>query len=170
MAIDHTNSQFGRRAQGIAVLCGGWLGRRETIASAFDVARSAQGRIRQFDRVRISGQVNFSVVSRAVEPVAVVLAELLANATNYSAPGTPVEVNIQAVPKGVCLIVDDAGLGMAQEEKDARPNCSPRRPRSASPASAFRQALDSPSPACWQPVTDSRSRSTRCPPTEACAR
>ncbi|MEV6792190.1 ATP-binding protein [Streptomyces sp. NPDC051320] len=118
MAIDHTNSQFGRRAQGIAVLCGGWLGRRETVASAFDVARSAQGRIRQFDRVRINGQVNFSVVSRAVEPVAVVLAELLANATNYSAPGTPVEINIQAVPKGVCLIVDDAGLGMAQEEKD----------------------------------------------------
>ncbi|MDX3065829.1 ATP-binding protein, partial [Streptomyces sp. ND04-05B] len=118
MAIDHTNSQFGRRAQGIAVLCGGWLGRRETVASAYDVARSAQGRIRQFDRVRINGQVNFSVVSRAVEPVAVVLAELLANATNYSAPGTPVEINIQAVPRGVCIIVDDAGLGMAQEEKD----------------------------------------------------
>ncbi|MEE1753551.1 ATP-binding protein [Streptomyces sp. SP18CS02] len=118
MAIDHANSQFGRRAQGIAVLCGGWLGRRETVASVFDVARSAQGRIRQFDRVRINGQVNFSVVSKAVEPVAVVLAELLANATNYSAPGTPVEINIQAVPKGVCLIVDDAGLGMGQEEKD----------------------------------------------------
>ncbi|MFD6423229.1 ATP-binding protein [Streptomyces sp. NPDC060198] len=118
MAIDHANSQFGRRAQGIAVLCGGWLGRRETVASVFDVARSAQGRIRHFDRVRINGQVNFSVVSRAVEPVAVVLAELMANATNYSAPGTPVEINIQAVPSGVCLIVDDAGLGMGQEEKD----------------------------------------------------
>ncbi|MFB7913527.1 ATP-binding protein [Streptomyces sp. NPDC056061] len=118
MAIDHANSQFGRRAQGIAVLCGGWLGRRETVASVFDVARSAQGRIRQFDRVRVNGQVNFSVVSKAVEPVAVVLAELLANATNYSAPGTPVEINIQAVPKGVCLIIDDAGLGMGQEEKD----------------------------------------------------
>ncbi|MEV6163487.1 ATP-binding protein [Streptomyces sp. NPDC052052] len=118
MAIDHANSQFGRRAQGVAVLCGGWLGRRETVASVFDVARSAQGRIRHFDRVRINGQVNFSVVSKAVEPVAVVLAELLANATNYSAPGTPVEINIQAVPKGVCLIVDDAGLGMGQEEKD----------------------------------------------------
>ncbi|MFE7462641.1 ATP-binding protein [Streptomyces sp. NPDC057499] len=118
MAVDHANSQFGRRAQGIAVLCGGWLGRRETVASVYDVARSAQGRIRHFDRVRVNGQVNFSVVSRAVEPVAVVLAELLANATNYSAPGTPVEINIQAVPSGVCLIVDDAGLGMGQEEKD----------------------------------------------------
>ncbi|NEC85562.1 ATP-binding protein [Streptomyces sp. SID12501] len=117
MMIDHTNSQFGRRAQGIAVLCGGWLGRRETTASVFDVARSAQGRIKHFDRVTINTQVNVTVASRAVEPIAVVLAELLANATNYSAPGTRVDINIQAVPTGVCLIVDDAGLGMNTEEK-----------------------------------------------------
>ncbi|MFD7590015.1 ATP-binding protein [Kitasatospora sp. NPDC059811] len=118
MTIDHTNSQFGRRAQGIAVLCGGWLGRRESVASVYDVVRSAQGRIRHFDRVRIHSQVSVALVSKVVEPVAVVLSELLANATNYSAPDTPVEVSVQAVPTGVCLIVDDAGLGMGQEEKD----------------------------------------------------
>ncbi|MEU6370019.1 ATP-binding protein [Streptomyces sp. NPDC046931] len=118
MTIDHTNSQFGRRAQGIAALCGGWLGRREAAASVYDVARSAQGRIKHFDRVQIHSQVNVAVASTAVEPVAVVLAELLDNATNYSAPGTPVEINIQAVPTGVCLIIDDAGLGISQEEKD----------------------------------------------------
>ncbi|KUJ58631.1 histidine kinase [Streptomyces sp. NRRL F-5122] len=118
MTIDHTNSQFGRRAQGIAALCGGWLGRRDRAAPVLDVARSAQGRIKLFDRVRIHSQVNVAVASTAVEPVAVVLAELLDNATNYSAPGTPVEINIQAVPTGVCLIVDDAGLGINAEEKD----------------------------------------------------
>ncbi|WP_316528913.1 ATP-binding protein [Kitasatospora brasiliensis] len=118
MTIDHTNSQFGRRAQGIAVLCGGWLGRRESVASVFDVVRSAQGRIRHFDRVRIHSRVSVSLASKVVEPVAVVLSELLANATNYSAPDTPVEVSVQAVPTGVCLIIDDAGLGMGQEEKD----------------------------------------------------
>nr|BFD91517.1 sensor histidine kinase [Kitasatospora sp. Xyl93] len=118
MTIDHTNSQFGRRAQGIAVLCGGWLGRRESVASVYDVARSAQGRIRHFDRVRIHSRVSVSLASKVVEPVAVVLSELLANATNYSAPDTPVEVSVQAVPTGVCLIIDDAGLGMGQEEKD----------------------------------------------------
>lgn len=118
MLVDHTNSQFNRRAQGVAVLCGGWLGRRTAVASVYDVARSAQGRIKHFDRVSIHTQVNASVTSKAVEPVAVVLAELLANATNSSAPGTPVEINIQAVPTGVCLIVDDAGVGMSQEEKD----------------------------------------------------
>ncbi|MBP0454302.1 sensor histidine kinase [Kitasatospora sp. RG8] len=118
MLVDHANSQFGRRAQGIAVLCGGWLGRRESVASVYDVARSAQGRIRHFDRVRIHSQVSVSLASQVVEPVAVVLAELLANATNYSAPDTPVEISVQAVPTGVCLIIDDAGLGMGQEEKD----------------------------------------------------
>ncbi|MET9368922.1 ATP-binding protein [Streptomyces griseoflavus] len=118
MAVDHTGSQFGRRAKGISVLCGGWLGRREGVATVYDVARSAQGRIKDFNRVSIHAQVSVAVSSKAVEPVAVVLAELLDNATTYSAPGTPVEVNIQAVPTGVCFIVDDAGLGMDQETKD----------------------------------------------------
>ncbi|CAL9358561.1 sensor histidine kinase [Streptomyces griseomycini] len=118
MSVDHTGSQFSRRAKGISVLCGGWLGRREGAATVYDVARSAQGRIKDFDRVSIHAQVSVSVSSKAVEPMAVVLAELLDNATTYSAPGTPVEVNIQAVPTGVCFIVDDAGLGMDQETKD----------------------------------------------------
>ncbi|MEU4929171.1 ATP-binding protein [Streptomyces yokosukanensis] len=118
MSVDHTGSQFGRRAKGISVLCGGWLGRRDGVATVYDVARSAQGRIKDFNRVSVHSQVGVSLAGKAVEPVAVVLAELLDNATNYSAPGTPVEVNIQAVPTGVCFIVDDAGLGMDQETKD----------------------------------------------------
>ncbi|MEU2057689.1 ATP-binding protein [Streptomyces bungoensis] len=118
MAVDHTGSQFSRRTKGISVLCGGWLGRREENASVYDLARSAQGRIRDFDRVGIHAQSGVHVVSKAVEPIAVVLAELLDNATKYSAPGTPVEINIQTVPRGVCLIVDDAGVGMSQEVKD----------------------------------------------------
>ncbi|MEV0690858.1 ATP-binding protein [Streptomyces sp. NPDC050388] len=118
MSVDHTGSQFSRRAKGISVLCGGWLGRRDGAATVYDVARSAQGRIKDFNRVGIHAQVSASVSAKAVEPVAVVLAELLDNATTYSAPGTPVEVNIQAVPTGVCFIVDDAGLGMDQETKD----------------------------------------------------
>ncbi|WP_078856609.1 ATP-binding protein [Streptomyces sp. NBRC 109706] len=117
MLVDHTGSQFSRRTKGISVLCGGWLGRRDRDASVYDVARSAQGRIRSFERVRIHSQANVAVSNRAVEPIAMVLAELLDNATKYSAPGSPVEINIQVVPTGICLIVDDAGLGMDQETK-----------------------------------------------------
>ncbi|MEV0373526.1 ATP-binding protein [Streptomyces sp. NPDC050636] len=115
--IDHMNSQFARRAQSIAVLCDGWLGRRRTAASLYDVVRSAKGRIRHFTRVEIRSQSNFAIVSRAVEPVALTLAELLDNATSYSAPETMIEINIRPVPKGVCIVVDDAGVGMNEEEK-----------------------------------------------------
>ncbi|UQA97610.1 ATP-binding protein [Streptomyces halobius] len=115
--VDHMNSQFARRAQSIAVLCDGWLGRRRTAASLYDVVRSAKGRIRHFTRVEIRSQSNFAIVSRAVEPVALTLAELLDNATSYSAPETVIEINIRPVPKGVCIVVDDAGVGMNEEEK-----------------------------------------------------
>ncbi|MFJ5883217.1 ATP-binding protein [Kitasatospora cineracea] len=117
LEVDHTNSQFGRRAQSIAVLCGGWLGRHRDVASVYDVVRSAQGRIRHYRRVEILSQVDFGVSSRAVEPVALALAELLDNATSYSSPDTVVEVNIRTVPKGVVIVVDDAGVGMNDEER-----------------------------------------------------
>ena len=117
LGIDHMNSQFARRAQSIAVLCDGWLGRRRTAASIYDVVRSAKGRIRHFTRVEIRSQSNYAIVNRAVEPVALTLAELLDNATSYSAPETMIEINIRPVPKGVCIVVDDAGVGMNEEEK-----------------------------------------------------
>ncbi|WP_137991717.1 ATP-binding protein [Streptomyces vilmorinianum] len=117
LEIDHTNSQFGRRAQSIAVLCDGWLGRSREVASVYDVVRSAQGRIRHFRRVEILSQVDFGITNRAVEPVALALAELLDNATSYSSPDTVVEINIRTVPKGVCIVVDDAGVGMNDEER-----------------------------------------------------
>ncbi|MFC8096751.1 ATP-binding protein [Streptomyces sp. NPDC057301] len=117
LEIDHTNSQFGRRAQSIAVLCDGWLGGRRDTASVYDVVRSAQGRIRHFRRVEILSQVDFGITSRAVEPVALALAELLDNATSYSSPDTVVEINIRTVPKGICVVVDDAGVGMSSEER-----------------------------------------------------
>ncbi|GAA2254292.1 sensor histidine kinase [Streptomyces ruber] len=115
--IDHMNSQFGRRAQSIAVLCQGWLGRQRDPASVYDVIRSAQGRIRHFSRVEILSQVDFAVTSRAVEPVALAVAELLDNATSYSAPETVVEINVRTVPSGICVVIDDAGVGMNEEEK-----------------------------------------------------
>ncbi|MFG2328782.1 ATP-binding protein [Streptomyces sp. NPDC048604] len=117
LEIDHTNSQFGRRAQSIAVLCDGWLGRHRDVASVYDVVRSAQGRVRHFRRVEILSRVDFGITSRAVEPVALALAELLDNATSYSSPDTVVEINTRTVPKGVCIVVDDAGVGMNDEER-----------------------------------------------------
>lgn len=115
--IDHMNSQFNRRAQSIAVLCGGWLGRQREAASVYDVIRGAQGRIRHYQRIEIASRVDFAVTSRAVEPIALTVAELLDNATSYSEPSTSVDVEVRTVPKGICVVIDDAGVGMSEEEK-----------------------------------------------------
>ncbi|TQE40278.1 ATP-binding protein [Streptomyces ipomoeae] len=112
LEIDHTNAQFGRRAQAIAVLCGSWPGRQRATSPLLDVVRGATSRIRDYRRVRVNGQVEIAVESRAVEPVVLALAELLDNAARHSQPGTTVEVTVQAVHNGACVIIDDAGVGM----------------------------------------------------------
>jgi two-component sensor histidine kinase len=115
--VNHANAQFARRAQGIAVICGGFLGRRNEPASVYDVVRSAQGQIRNFERVHIRSQSAFGVVAQAVTGVSLAIAEILANAASYSRPDTAIEVNIQPVHNGLCVIIDDFGVGMSDEQK-----------------------------------------------------
>ncbi len=117
LEVNHANAQFARRALGIAVLCGGFSGRRKEPASVYDVIRSAQGQISQFDRVKIRDQSGFAVMPSAVDGVALAVAELLANAASYSPPGTTIEVNLQPVQRGLCIVIDDAGVGMSEEAK-----------------------------------------------------
>ncbi|UGQ09690.1 ATP-binding protein [Yinghuangia sp. ASG 101] len=116
LEIDHANAQFGRRAQAIAVLCGSWPGRQRTASSLTDVARGAKSRIRDYRRVQVHAQVETAVVSRAVEPVVLAIAELLDNAARHSQPNTTVEVNIQPAHNGACVVIDDAGVGMNDQE------------------------------------------------------
>ncbi|WP_216590164.1 ATP-binding protein [Streptomyces brasiliscabiei] len=112
LEVDHTNAQFGRRAQAIAVLCGSWPGRQRATSPIVEVVRGATSRIRDYRRVRVHGQVDIAVESRAVEPVVLAVAELLDNAARHSQPNTTVEVNVQNVHNGVCVVIDDAGVGM----------------------------------------------------------
>ncbi|MDW8808543.1 ATP-binding protein, partial [Streptomyces scabiei] len=112
LEVDHTNAQFGRRAQAIAVLCGSWPGRQRATSPLVEVVRGATSRIRDYRRVRVHGQAGIAVVSRAVEPVVLAVAELLDNAARHSQPGTTVEVDVQHVHNGACVVIDDAGVGM----------------------------------------------------------
>ncbi|MET7984887.1 MULTISPECIES: ATP-binding protein [unclassified Streptomyces] len=112
LEIDHTNAQFGRRAQAIAVLCGSWPGRQRSTSALIEVVRGATSRVRDYRRVRVNGQVDIAVESRAVEPVVLAVAELLDNAARHSQPGTAVEVTVQPAHNGACVVVDDAGVGM----------------------------------------------------------
>ncbi|MFF3326317.1 ATP-binding protein [Streptomyces sp. NPDC002889] len=118
LEIDHANAQFGRRAQAIAVLCGSWPGRQRAASPLLDVVRGATSRIRDYRRVNVQSRVDMDVVSRAVEPVVLAVAELLDNAARHSQPNTTVEVGIQPAHNGVSIVVDDAGVGMEALETE----------------------------------------------------
>ncbi|MBE1530912.1 ATP-binding protein [Actinomadura algeriensis] len=116
LRIDHMNAQIGRRAQAMAVLSGSWPGQQRSASSLSDVVRGATSRIRDYLRVNMQNPVNMAVISRAVEPVVLTVAELLDNAARHSRPDTMVEVNFQTTHNGVAIMIDDAGVAMTPEE------------------------------------------------------
>ncbi|MFF3210161.1 ATP-binding protein [Streptomyces sp. NPDC002886] len=115
--VNHANAQMARKAQGIAVMCGAPLGRRNRPASVYDVVRSAQGQIRNFHRVAIMQQTSLALKSSAVAPVALAVAELLDNAASFSQHDAPIEVTFQRVQNNLCIVIDDAGVSMNDEER-----------------------------------------------------
>lgn len=117
MEVNHANAQMARRAHGIAVMCGAPLGRRTRAASVYDVVRNAQGQIRNFRRVQIMQQSGFALKASAVSPVAHAVAEILDNAASFSQQDAPIEVTFQRVQKNLCIVIDDAGVGMNDEDR-----------------------------------------------------
>ncbi|MFH8619934.1 ATP-binding protein [Streptomyces sp. NPDC017979] len=117
LEVNHANAQMARKAQGIAVMCGAPIGRRSRPASVYDVVRSAQGQIRNFRRVEIMQQTGFALKASAVSPVALAVAELLDNAASFSQSDAPIEVTFQHVQNNLCIVIDDAGVSMNDEER-----------------------------------------------------
>ncbi|MET8945082.1 ATP-binding protein [Streptomyces sp. NPDC004542] len=117
MDVNHANAQMARKAQGIAVMCGAPLGRRNQPASVYDVVRSAQSQIRNFQRIEIMQPSGIALKASAVEPVALAVAELLDNAASFSQADAPIEVTFQRVQKNLCIIIDDAGVSMSDEDR-----------------------------------------------------
>ncbi|MFJ8719299.1 ATP-binding protein [Streptomyces violaceus] len=117
--LDHENEQSLRRAQIAAVVCGAWVGLAREESHLVDAVTGGQARLAGYQRVRIHNHLaaGTALVSHAVEPVAIIVAELLDNALRHSAPDTGIVVNLEAVHHGVCVTVDDAGLGMTQDER-----------------------------------------------------
>ncbi len=124
--IDHAGSQLSRRLRGFAVLFGAWIGQQRSATLLQEVLRGAQSQIRDYQRVTVSphcprslgcGPEELGVVTRAVEPLVLVVAELLDNATRYSPPYAQVWVGVQPAHNGVAVTVEDAGVGMPLEEQ-----------------------------------------------------
>ncbi|MCF3963736.1 ATP-binding protein [Streptomyces fuscigenes] len=119
LAADHLNEQNLRLIQKAAIVCGAWPGHVRKDTYAAEVVTGASSRLRGFDRVKISSRMhasNIAIVGRAAEPVAVAVAELMANALEHSRDDLLVDVSLIQTENGsVCVTVDDAGKGMTGE-------------------------------------------------------
>ncbi|MFF2146895.1 sensor histidine kinase [Kitasatospora sp. NPDC058190] len=114
LRLDHSTAQAGRMADSIAVLTGARSGRRWAKPIAVEsVLRGALGRIGAYQRVRLHNASTAAVAGYAAEGVMHALAELLDNATNFSAPPAEVHVYVEEVPAGLAVAVEDSGLGLS---------------------------------------------------------
>ncbi|MDQ0793410.1 ATP-binding protein [Streptomyces sp. B1I3] len=116
LQLDFRNELALRRTQATAVLCDAWPGLARQNSSLVEVVLGAQSRVAGYERVKVANHLRLerlALVARAAEPVAIALAELLANATAYSHPDTEVPVTVQQTAgRGALVLVDDAGIGM----------------------------------------------------------
>ncbi|QMU77713.1 sensor histidine kinase [Streptacidiphilus sp. PB12-B1b] len=117
-ALDRLNEQSLRRIQATGVLCGAWPGLNREDSHLPDILAGAQGRVEDSRRIVLVNQLHRAVgaVGRVVEPLAMVVAELMANAVYYSQGTLAVRVSLHHAAHGVCVVVDDAGIGMHDDD------------------------------------------------------
>lgn len=129
MRVDHAAAQQARNAQTLAVLCGERPGQQwQQELPLTEVVRGAAGRITSYQRIEISGNPPITVISRMVEPLIHLVAELLANATQSSPPSMKVLVALRQVQRGAVIEIDDCGIGMDDTQMEqAREIASGRR-------------------------------------------
>jgi signal transduction histidine kinase len=116
--IDHLGTRVRRHAESLLVLAGVEEMRRVgTAAPVLDVVRTAVSEVEQYPRVKFGVMPTDLVIPVAVDDVAHLLAELLDNATEFSAPSTQVMITSQPLLGGGLRIqVADSGVGIPPEE------------------------------------------------------
>jgi signal transduction histidine kinase len=118
--LDHLATRMRRNGENLLVLAGEEPGRRWSQAVLLlDVLRAAASEVEQYERVMLRDLPTVNVVGRVVNDLVHLVAELLENATSFSAPETKVSVTANPLNTGgVMLEIEDAGIGMTPEELD----------------------------------------------------
>ncbi|MFD7717607.1 ATP-binding protein [Streptomyces sp. NPDC059814] len=116
--VDHLATRIRRHAENLAVL-GGAVSRRQwsNPVTMTEVLRSAIAEVEQYPRVKLVPPIDGTLRGHAVADVIHLLAELVENATVFSAPQTQVLLRAQRVTAGLALEVEDRGLGMPGNEQ-----------------------------------------------------
>jgi signal transduction histidine kinase len=116
--MDHLATRMRRNSENLLVLAGQEPPRRwaEPVSLA-NVARASVSEIEQYDRVVLDMQPGLAVTGNAVADVVHLLAEIIENATTFSAKGTQVAVSGHSLRSGGVLIsVIDSGMGMTEDQ------------------------------------------------------
>ncbi|KJY47591.1 hypothetical protein VR46_02710 [Streptomyces sp. NRRL S-444] len=116
--VDHLATRIRRHAENLAVL-GGAASRRQWTRpiDLSEVLRSSVAEVEQYTRVKVVPPAGGTVRGHAVADVVHLLAELVENATVFSAPDTDVVVRAERVTAGIAVEVEDRGLGMPTAEQ-----------------------------------------------------
>ncbi|MFE7756775.1 ATP-binding protein [Streptomyces sp. NPDC057418] len=116
--VDHLATRIRRHAENLAVL-GGAVSRRQwsNPVTVTEVLRSAVAEVEHYPRVKLVPPIDGTLRGHAVADVIHLLAELVENATVFSAPHTQVLLRAQRVTAGLALEVEDRGLGMPDAER-----------------------------------------------------
>ncbi|MEU9283576.1 ATP-binding protein [Streptomyces sp. NPDC048275] len=117
--VDHLATRIRRHAENLAVL-GGAVSRRQwsNPVSMTEVLRSAIAEVEQYSRVKLVPPIDGALRGHAVADVIHLLAELVENATVFSAPHTQVLLRANLVTSGLAVEVEDRGLGMPLGEQN----------------------------------------------------
>ncbi|GAA2338670.1 ATP-binding protein [Streptomyces caniferus] len=117
--VDHLATRIRRHAENLAVL-GGAISRRQWSrpVSMTEVLRSSIAEVEQYPRIKLVPPIEGTLRGHAVADVIHLLAELVENASIYSAPQTPVLLRAQLVTAGLAVEVEDRGLGMSADEQN----------------------------------------------------
>ncbi|MFE6623439.1 sensor histidine kinase [Streptomyces sp. NPDC057740] len=117
--VDHLATRIRRHAENLAVL-GGAVSRRQwsNPVSMTEVLRSAIAEVEQYSRVKLVPPIDGTLRGHAVADVIHLLAELVENATVFSAPHTQVLLRANLVTSGLAVEVEDRGLGMPVGEQN----------------------------------------------------
>jgi signal transduction histidine kinase len=111
--VDHLATRMRRQSESLAVL-GGSASRRQWArqVTMHEVLRAAVAEVEQYSRVKVVPPVEGVLRGAAVTDVIHLIAELVENATKFSAPHTTTLLRAQQVSAGVAIEVEDRGLGM----------------------------------------------------------
>lgn len=117
--VDHLATRIRRHAENLAVL-GGAVSRRQWTrpVTMTEVLRSAIAEVEQYPRVKLVPPIEGNLRGHAVADVIHLLAELIENASVFSAPQTQVLLRAQHVTAGLAVEVEDRGLGMTASEQN----------------------------------------------------